>query len=139
MKRYQFIKSGGRKIIHIFKSEILFLWVCTYRPKIISCGIYSTSRGFSSNWFVVEITPIQYILTSSFGIVKVALFIYIHFWQHSGQYFWSKFISLCYRLFSCNASLQWIWLNYLVIFSMGISFFFFARGGVQYPRIFPFH
>ena len=41
--------------------------------------------------------------------------------------------------FSCNARLEWIWLDYSAIFSMEKFFFFSARGGVQYPRIFPIH
>ena len=63
-------------------------------------------------------------------------FKYIHFWQHSGQYLWNKFISLDYIKFHCKSTVN---LAGLFDYFQHGEVFLLARDGVQYPRIFPIH
>ena len=121
-QRKKFTKGGGGKIIHIFKSHI-FLWACTW--KIISCGIYSTSRKSH-----------EHNISSLFVIVKIASFINIHFWKNSGQYFWNKLISLNYILFQFEST---VYLPGLFDYFQHGKVFLLARDGVQYPIIFAIH
>ena len=63
-------------------------------------------------------------------------FKYIYFWQHSGQYFWNKFISLDYIWLQCKSTAN---LAGLFDYSQHGEVFLLARDGVQYPIIFPIH
>ena len=63
-------------------------------------------------------------------------FKYIHFWQHSRQYFLNKFISLGYNLLQCKATVN---LTGLFSYFQHGEVFSLPQDGFQYPRIFRIH
>ena len=103
-----------------------------------SCGIYFTSRSFSRNILFCcgNHTNIINILTFLFVIVKIDfLFFTFAFESIVGNI--SETNSFHYVIFKCNSSLQWIWLDYLSIFSME-KYFFFSTRWCSVPKTFSY-
>ena len=82
-----------------------------------SCDNYSTSRGFSSNLFIVEISNHTNIIYPDLFMQYCENCFFIlntfTFERTVDNISWTN--SFHYVIFSCNERLQWIWLDYLVI------------------------